>query len=203
MYAVTLDVQHKPAVIIGGGQVAYRKITRLLKAGAEITVISPTVCDDIAQLWQEKKITWHKRKFQKTDVLAAFIVIAATNDANVNAEVVTHTSPYQLVNVVNDHTTSTFHTPAIVVRGDLTIAVTTNGASPMLAKQIKDDIEANYPKEYAAYVQFLATVRKKIQKQNMKQVDKKQLLQRIIEEDVRMSKEKQAKILREIEGMDK
>lgn len=157
-----LDIVQKKAVVVGGGRIAYRKITSLLKAGAHVTVISPDVHECVKELVDAQRIEWHKKVFQKEDVMNAFIVIAATNDKKINAKVHQNTSSQQLINVVDDKDISNFHVPAKLSRGKLTIAVATEGASPALAKLIRDDLAKVYDETYEDYVNFLAFAREKI-----------------------------------------
>src|SRR5690625_225960 len=95
-YMVSLKLTKKKAVVIGGGQIAYRKLISLLQAGAYITVISPSISKEIENLYDTHKIIWEKKRFEKDDLQDAFIVIAATNDQSVNADVAVSAHQHQL-----------------------------------------------------------------------------------------------------------
>lgn len=176
MYSVMLNIENKRAVVVGGGNVAYRKIIGLLAEGAIILVISPDVTKEIETLIRQKRVQWTARKFEATDVFGAFIVIAATNCRDVNAHIASCCQSYQLVNIVDDSARSTFHVPAKVQRGELVITVSTGGASPLLAKKIRNDIAVQYPEDYADYIVFLAEARKQILARSLAPQQRKELL---------------------------
>lgn len=176
MYPVMLNIEKKQAVVVGGGKVAYRKIVGLLAEGAIVLVISPEVTTEIEALVRDRHVQWLARTFEDTDVFGAFLVIAATNCRLVNAQVASCCQSYQLVNIVDDPAASTFHVPAKVQRGELVITVSTGGASPLLAKKIRDDIEVQYPEDYADYLVFLAEARKQILARSLAPKQRKELL---------------------------
>lgn len=159
MYAVMLKLEGKKAVVVGGGKVAYRKVSGLLQAGSVVIVISPVLHESMHALVQQQRLIWQARTFEEADVADAFVVVAATNDRAVNAQVAASCSVNQLVNIVDDPTNSSFHVPAKLSRGDLTIAVSTGGASPLFAKIVRDEIAEIYDAEYADYIAFLEQVR--------------------------------------------
>lgn len=162
MYPVMLQLANQPVVVVGGGNVAERKVVGLLEANAAVTVVSPAVTEALKELAAKEKICWKKKSFSADDLDGAFLVIAATNDRRVNEAVAQAAKPHQLINIADDHERSNFHVPSVVRRGKLTISVSTNGASPTLAKQIRDEIANVYDEEYARYVDFLFACRRYI-----------------------------------------
>ncbi len=195
-YPLMLNIKGKQAVVIGGGKIAYRKINRLLRSGAQVTVISPSVNVEIKQLVKRGKIDWDQREFESNDVLHALIVIAATNDQQLNRFISQITSPTQLVNVVNDPEAGNFHVPASFSRGDLSIAIATNGASPTLARHIRDELALIYDDSYEPYVEFLQQARKKIQQsETLEASEKKELLTKVASESYRNDQAKQRLLL--------
>lgn len=177
MYPVMLNIEKKRAVVVGGGKVAYRKIVGLLAKGAIVLIISPEIIEEIETLTKEGRVQWFARAFEPTDVFGAFIVIAATNNRVINAQVADCCQSYQLVNIVDDPARSTFHVPAKVERGDFVLTVSTGGASPLLAKKIRDELAQQYPAHYADYVAFLAEAREKILAQSLEAEQRKALLE--------------------------
>lgn len=175
-YPIMLNIQDKKVVIVGGGRIAYRKIVSLLEAGAQITVISPMIHIKIEKLIAENRILWKKKVFEPDDLECAFIVIAATNNEKVNAHVASSVSAYQLVNVVDNQEISTFHVPAKLTRGDLTISVATSGASPTLAKVIRDELALIYDNSYERYLEFLSQARIMVKNSDCNPATKIQLL---------------------------
>lgn len=162
MYPVMLQIANQPVVVVGGGNVAERKVVGLLEANAAVTVVSPTVTEALKELAAKEKIRWKEKLFSADDIDKAFLVIAATSDRHVNEAVAQAAKPYQLINIADDPERSNFYVPSVVRRGKLTISVSTDGASPTLAKQIRDEIANIYGEEYERYVDFLTTCRRYI-----------------------------------------
>ncbi|MEG0258749.1 MAG: NAD(P)-dependent oxidoreductase [Lysinibacillus sp.] len=196
MYAMMVNVQQQKVVVIGGGKIAYRRVRSLLAEQADITIISLSLHEKLHEMWLEGCITWHQRDFQKEDVLDAFIVIAATNDGAVNAEVVRSCSPTQLVQRVDDAKNSRFHVPATVHSGDLTLAISTGGASPKLAKRIKQELSERYH-EYGDYIDFLKQVRKSVLENNQSE----ELLEECLHPSYVHSKDARDELMKKIEAM--
>lgn len=128
-------------VVIGGGKVATRKIVSLLTNKPNIVVVSPRISNSLQQLECENKIQWINKSFEPNDVLNAFLVIAATNQSIVNQEVMDSCRANQLKINVSKPTSGNVMMPAILTRGHLQVSVSTNGASPTVAKVIRHDID--------------------------------------------------------------
>ena len=162
-YLINLDLTGKPAVVVGGGQVAARKVADLLAAGAVVRVIAPRVCDEVAGWGQLGRIALVKRPFANEDVEGAFVVVAATDDETVNARVsAAARSAGILVNVVDRPVLCTFTLPAVVRRGDLTIAIATEGQSPGFARALREELESRYGAEYGDTVALLGRLRRRM-----------------------------------------
>ena len=159
-YPICLDVKDKKCVIVGGGEVAARKIVFLLNCEANITVISPQIKEEINAFVQEKKIELIDRKYQEKDLNNAFLVIVATDDQELNKQI-SHEARNKgiLVNMVDSAEDSTVILPAVLSRGSLSIAVSTEGKSPALAKKIRDDLREVFGKEYIGFVELLGNLR--------------------------------------------
>lgn len=194
-YSIMLDVKERDAIVVGGGQVAYRKVVGLLQAGASVTVVSPNINEDMQHLHVKNMIVWKEKVVEKMDIQEAFIVIAATNDQHVNERIASFIDKHQLINVVDHPKVSNFHVPATLERGDLTISVATGGASPILAKVIRDELAERYSFEYEDYLTFLSIAREKVKKQHITKQKKRELLQKIIHPHYRQSKQKQINFL--------
>lgn len=199
-YPVMLNVKGKSAVVVGGGLIAYRKILSLLESGAHVTVVSPALHLKVEKLVVENEVTWKNKLFETSDLDSAWIVIAATDKEEINEFIALSKSDFQLVNVVDDPQLSNFHVPAKVSRGDLTIGVATGGASPVLAKVIRDEIATIYDEFYEEYLKFLVLSREKIKQLDLNRQMKEQLLKKITGEEYRKSKEKQTDFIKEIDG---
>ncbi|MBD3374419.1 bifunctional precorrin-2 dehydrogenase/sirohydrochlorin ferrochelatase [candidate division KSB1 bacterium] len=148
LYPVYIKLEHQPCLVVGGGRVAERKVERLLKSGAEVTVVSPDLTPELEKWAMEKKITWIARPFQTDDAKTAFLTIAATDDETINRLVESKVRAMKrLINVVDVPDQCNFYVPSIVERGDLMIAISTNGKSPALARYLKEKIYTWLPKD--------------------------------------------------------
>ncbi|MEG0471593.1 MAG: NAD(P)-dependent oxidoreductase [Solibacillus sp.] len=176
-----LNIREKKVVVVGGGKVAYPKVKGLLAEGACMSIVSPDVTEEMVRLIERGQVSRLARIFEPRDVSDAFLVIAATNSRQVNSYIADCCHPFQLVNIVDDPERSTFHVPAKLRRGDLVLAVSTGGVSPLLAKKIIDDLAEQYPDDYVAYVAFLAEARKQILAQSLAPEQRKILLQQILD----------------------
>lgn len=178
-YPIMLNLMNQKVVVVGGGKVAERKITGLLETGARIVIVSPEATDNLRRLSGEGRIEWLQKPFSAEAIQGALLIFATTNDRNLNQEIKNLAEPHQLVTVADDPDGSDFHVPAQVKRGRLRIAVSTNGASPTLARQIRKQLEAEFDERYGAYADFLYHARKRILKEIQDPFLKKKLLKAI------------------------
>src|ERR1044071_3677971 len=131
-YPLFLDLADEPVVVIGAGKVALRKIRSLLTAGALVTVISP----EASRL--PKSVRWLRRRYRRGDLAGARLVVAATHDLEVNRQVCAEAKRRrQLVTCIAPPSAGNFIVPAVARRGRLTVAVSTGGVSPALAKRLR------------------------------------------------------------------
>lgn len=159
-------MDQKQAVVIGGGKVAQRKVEELLQADASIKVISPNICPPLAKLIQENNIQTVCRSYQPGDLEGASLVIAATNDTSINRAIYEEArSRNLLVNVVDDPAHSNFILPAIFHRGQIGVAISTGGASPALARRLREKLEKVIGPEYADLAELLSEMRPELMQQ--------------------------------------
>ena len=152
-YSVSLNLEETPCLVVGGGAVALRKVESLIAAGARVKVVSPEVAPEIEAL-EEVEIA--RRKFRLDDLPGRFLVISATDDREVNEKVAGEARRRGiLVNVVDVPDLCNFFVNSQVRRGDLTISVSTGGASPALAKRIRKELERQYGEEYADFLSLM------------------------------------------------
>src|SRR5512141_3240996 len=141
-YPIYLQLQDQPCVVIGGGRIAEGKVEGLLAAGARVTVISPDLTPRLQDLADQNEIRHIARAYQPGDLADAFVVISAIDQAEINHQVWSEASANrQLVNVVDDPPRCNFIAPAIVRKGDLTIAISTGGKAPALAVRFKEHLQ--------------------------------------------------------------
>ncbi|MDH4421176.1 MULTISPECIES: NAD(P)-binding protein [Bacillus] len=200
MYPLTVRVDKKRVVVIGGGKVAGFKIIPLLKQGADIVVISLELDVNLVKLVEEKKIRWYQREYEKSDIKDAFLVVAASSDSVLNEHVAEDAAENQLVNVITNPESGNVHFPAAIHRGLLNIAVSTGGASPKLAKKIRDDIANKYDETYETYLEFLYEVRIKLKELQLEKRERHILLQEVLKSVYVQNEEKRESFLRELEG---
>ncbi len=158
-FPIHLNIEYKTVVIVGGGHVATQKVTSLLPAKANIVIVSPTLHDTLVPLAESGQITWRDKEFEPRDLDDATLIIAATNDINVNNAVQEAAQHWQLLNRADAQGESDFITPATVRRGPLVLTVSTSGASPALARKIKEDLTEQFDAVYEDYVCFLQQAR--------------------------------------------
>ncbi len=138
-YPAYLDLTGKRCVVIGAGVVAERKVTQLLASGADVTLVSPTATEEIDRLATERKLRWIRRDYAKGDLAGSLLAIAATDDESVNREVHAEAEREKtLLNVVDVTPLCGFIAPSIVERGPVTVAISTAGTSPALARKMRE-----------------------------------------------------------------
>ncbi len=168
-YPMFLNISGRRCVVVGGGRVALRKVNALLESGADIEIISPDLCSELRTLSEQGQVSMLRRSYQPGDLKKAFIAIAATDNREINHQVVEEArSRAVLVNVVDDPENSDFTVPSYGRRGDVTIAVSTAGRSPALARKIRTRLEKELGDEYTALVQLVEEVRTEIRRLGIK-----------------------------------
>ena len=159
-YPVMLDIRDRLAIVVGGDQVAAEKAAALSASGARVRVISPEFCDELLQQAENRRVTLQRKAYEPGDLAGAFVVIAATNDAQLIQAIWTETQERgQLVNIVDVPEYCSFIVPSVLRRGQLTIAVSTEGTNPGLAKRIRQSLEELFPPAYGTYIQLAALAR--------------------------------------------
>lgn len=183
-YPVFLDLRGKNCVVVGGGSVALRKVQALVAAGARVVVVSPSLELSLQRLVDGNQVAWQEREFVPADLEGAFLVIAATGDPGVNEQVWLHASQSGLlVNVVDDPARCNFIVPAVVRRGSLAIAVSTEGKSPALARKVRERLEGIFGEEYGPFLDFLGEFRGKVLRLIPEEERRRRLFYRLAGED--------------------
>jgi precorrin-2 dehydrogenase/sirohydrochlorin ferrochelatase len=203
-YPLFVKLIGMPCLIVGGGKVAERKTEALLDAGAIVHVVSPTVTMKIEK-WavNGQRLIWHKREYdEKMDGFEAVLVFAATNQPEINERVVQSAlRRHQWVNRVDQPEMGNFVVPARVKKGRLQIAVSTSGASPSVAMQIKRQLENEYGPEIELALDWLQAKRLEIQQRSVRADIRHRLLRELADlEPARYFKNQQQKELDSIAG---
>jgi precorrin-2 dehydrogenase/sirohydrochlorin ferrochelatase len=162
-YPLFIDLHTQRCLVIGGGAVAERKVDTLLQAGGRVTVISPTLTPQLHVWRSQGAITAYVRPYQAGNLQGFSLVFAATDNEALHQQVAREAHEAGvLLNVVDRPALCSFIVPAIVSQGDLTLAISTSGASPALAKKIRHDLEQQFGPEYAVALSILARVRDQV-----------------------------------------
>jgi siroheme synthase-like protein len=159
-YIACLRLSGRRCVVVGGGDVGLEKVEGLLACDGEVTLVSPEAIEPLREMAEEGSIRWERREYRSEDLEGTFMVIAATGDTEVNIRVFEDAERRaMLVNVVDVPPLCNFILPAIIRSGPLAIAISTAGASPALAKRIRDEIAEEYGEPYARLAVLLNEVR--------------------------------------------
>jgi siroheme synthase-like protein len=162
-YPVTLDLAGRDCLVVGGGPVAARKVEGLLEAGARVTVVSPVLVPTLLALATEGRVHWKPCEYRGGDVAGAWLVMVATDDRAVNAEVAAEGRARGVwVNCADDPVHCDFALPAVLRRGPLTVAISTGGASPAMARLLREEIGRRLPADWAAVADLVAGVRREL-----------------------------------------
>lgn len=141
-YPVLLDISRLRVLVVGGGQVALRKVRGVVDAGGRPNVLSPEVAPELERLIVQHGLDWQDRPYEDGDVRGFTLVFAATSSGEVNAAVAAEAEAAgALVNVADDGAGSTFHVPASIRRGEVVVALSTGGASPLLSRRLRERLE--------------------------------------------------------------
>src|SRR5574341_1255349 len=176
-YPIFLNIQGKKCVVVGGGSVAWRKVCGLKEARAKVTVVSPEFCPELEK---ETGIERIKQKYNEGFLREAVIVIACTDDEEVNKKIYNDAMKGGLlVNVVDRPEFCSFIVPSSIVRGALCISISTGGASPALARNIREYLEKQFGDEYGEFTKLLSEMRRKILSEVKDESVRRDILQRI------------------------
>jgi precorrin-2 dehydrogenase/sirohydrochlorin ferrochelatase len=162
LYPLFLNLRDRVCVVVGGTEVAEGKIRELLDAGAKIVVIAPSVTDQIAAWSQARTLQWQARPYKSGDLRAAFLVASAAGP-EINSQVFEEAEKqHTWCNAVDDTAHCNCYASAVVRRGALQIAVSTEGKSPALAQRLRKELEQQFSAEYALWVERLGELRSRL-----------------------------------------
>jgi siroheme synthase-like protein len=160
LFPAFLKLEDRLVVVIGGGSIAFQKIPALLYSGARVRVIAPQLSPRLIEYVRRREVDWHPKPFEADDLLGAFLVIAATSIRQLNASVFAEAERRNILcNSVDDVEHCHFYYGSVVQRGDLQIAISTNGKSPALAQRLRQELEQQFGPEYALWVEWLGAAR--------------------------------------------
>ena len=167
-FPIYLEMRGRRCLVIGGGAVAERKIAHLLEAGAEVTVISPNASENVARWSKNNSIQLEARCYQNGDLDGYELAFVATDDDRVNASVYQEGKSRGVwVNAADDPAHCDFILPSVLRRGDLTVAVSSGGQSPALARTIREELEIYFSREYEQLAQLAAETRAELHQRSL------------------------------------
>ncbi|EGT4966770.1 precorrin-2 dehydrogenase/sirohydrochlorin ferrochelatase family protein [Clostridioides difficile] len=183
LYPINLKLDELDVVIIGGGEVAYRKCKNFLEFNKNVTIVSKQILNKFYDLKGNIKII--KDDYKEIYIKDASVIIAATNNRELNMEIGLYCrAKNKLVNVVDNIEISNFTVPSYIKRGDLLISVSTGGKSPSLSSKIKKEIEERYTEDYEEYLNVLGDIRKKVIKKYEDKSKRKDVLNVLVTLDL-------------------
>jgi len=180
MFPIFLKLDGRRALVVGAGTVAEGKIRGLLEARASIQVVAPEAVLQVQKWAGEGVVAWKARGFQPSDLDQVSLVIAATSSSELNAQVFKEAQARKvLCNAVDDPENCDFYYPAVVRRGDLQIAISTNGRSPALAQRLRQELEEQFGPEYEQWVEELGRARDQLTVQKLDTEPRRKLLHQL------------------------
>ncbi|WP_175989383.1 bifunctional precorrin-2 dehydrogenase/sirohydrochlorin ferrochelatase [Bacillus sp. Marseille-Q1617] len=182
MLPLMVEMKERRVTVAGGGRIALRKLLVFLEHGAEVTVVSPQAVEGIRELAVRKEIQWKQKTVEKADLEDAWFIIAATDQKKINEWIKRQASPYQLVSLVDQGENSDFQMTSFMQKGYLTISVSTNGASPYLAKKLCSQFMEQSDDLFIESLSYLAKRRKEINQTALSREEKFKLLKDMADE---------------------
>ena len=160
---IFVDLNNRPVLVVGGGHVALRKIDLLLKAQAKVKIVAEKLNPELQQLTAQQRIEWIAQTFSADQLQQVYLVIAATNDSELNYQVfLAAQEQHRLVNVVDDQPHCSYIFPSIIDRSPVQIAISSGGTAPVLARLLREKLEALLPQNLALMAQISGRWREKV-----------------------------------------
>ena len=184
-YPLFLDITNKTCLVVGGGDVAERKVERLLACGAHVVVIAMTLTPALERMKKEGIIDQIHDDYDASYIHDAFLIIGATDRNEVNASISEDAKKAGvMINIVDDPEKCDFILPSLFQQGDLTVAISTGGKSPALAKKMREELEGIYGPEYRTLVNLLGALRGKIKRKGKSSDENKRLFEALVNSDI-------------------
>lgn len=162
-YPILLNLVDKPCVVVGGGEVATRKVEGLLSCGARVCVVAPGITRKLQELADADRIVWVKHPYTSGDIREARLVIGATDDEAVNRQIYADCRERgTLCNIADKPKCCEFILPSVIRRGDLVVAVSTSGKSPAFAKALRKRLEKEFGPEFEVFLKLMGSIRKRL-----------------------------------------
>ncbi|MBF0273845.1 MAG: bifunctional precorrin-2 dehydrogenase/sirohydrochlorin ferrochelatase [Nitrospinae bacterium] len=185
LYPAFINLSGKSCLVVGGGKVSERKVQSLLESKACVTLVSPEITESLKELHTSGKITYIPEKYSSPHIEGVFLVICATDIKEVNQTVFSDAREKNiLVNVVDKPELCNFYVPSQLKRGDLSIAISTHGRSPALARKIRKELTAQFGDEYAQLLEILGSKREELMTRCNSTEKRGEILKKVVNSDV-------------------
>jgi precorrin-2 dehydrogenase/sirohydrochlorin ferrochelatase len=177
LFPMFMKLQGRSCLVVGAGSIGEPKIGSLLASEASVRVIAPTASAAVVEWARAGAIVWEAREFQSSDLDGVFLVIVATSSRDVNESIFLEARRRNILcNVVDDPEHCDFYYPAVVRRGDLQLAISTNGQSPALAQRIRRELEVQFGPEYGEWLEKLGKIRQQLFARGMNPDERRRVL---------------------------
>jgi len=184
-YPVYIDVSKRKCVVAGGGDVAERKVERLLECGARVVVIGNELTPNLEAMKNEEKISHIPDNYKNDYIEGALLVIGATDRDEINERIYRDSKERGiLVNIVDDPAKCDFIVPSVFQQGDLSIAISTGGKSPALARNLREELEQRYGREYRILLNIMGDIREKIISRGEPSDENRKLFESVLNSDI-------------------
>jgi len=185
LYPIFLNLAGKKCLVIGGGNVAERKVATLLEYEADVTVVSPEASESIRNWAFQGLIRWRARYFQMEDLEGVFVAFSATGDQELNRKISARCRERNiLINAVDDPPNCDFYVPSTLRRNSLCLAISTEGKSPLLAAKLRREMESIITDEYGEWVEILGKLREEIKNSDLSIEERKKMFEALVQSDM-------------------
>ena len=184
-YPIFLKVAERPCLVVGGGEVGARKVKTLIDCGASVRIVSLEVVEWLEDKIQQGIVELVGSHYEEQQLEGCFLVIAATDDMELNSRIARDADKRGLIcNVVDFPQEGNFILPALVQRGPLTLAISTSGKSPALARKLRQDLEQQYGVEYGDFLEIMGAVRSRLLKESLDSEANKEKFELLVQSEL-------------------
>ena len=184
-YPIFLKVENRLCLVVGGGEVGARKVKTLISCGASVVLVSPEVVEWLEEKIEEGVVHLVGNHYEEKHLEGCCLVIAATDDLELNNRIAKDAEMRGLLcNVVDYPQEGNFILPALIQRGALTLAISTSGKSPALARQIREDLEQRFGEEYADFLEIMGAVRSRLLRESQDSLTNKEKFDSLVKSEL-------------------
>jgi len=184
-YPICLDIKNKKCLMVGGGAVATRKVKTLIDCGAIVTVVSLEFSDELNKLSENGMVVLKNEDYNILNLENIFLVFSATDNEKLNLQIANDAKKLKILcNIADLPVACNFILPAVVNRGDLSIAVSTSGQSPALAKQLRIKLEKIFGDEYSKLLSIMGELRKKLLNKKHNHKENKHIFKKLLATEI-------------------